>query len=293
MNIIIALKQGCIKLWACKRVVLILYIAIFLMSLCVAYPLKKLLETTVGHSLMVQNLMKGFDYEFFNDFSNAYGFSWTPIFDQSVVIILLFLLLYVFLSGGIYAVLIKIPQGDYKAVFWGASASYFWRILRLSIFFALLHSAVFAVFALVFYGAVNAELQNEGVISTALKIILPIYYAVALFFFVWQDYAKYYLLKKQTKWILQAVVSAFKFIKANLIHVYALYFVNMIFWAMLVYINYRMTMLLDIDSTAIILVSFFISQLFVVLRLFLKTLNIASIVSMADWDSKTVQDVTL
>ena len=101
------------------------------------------------------------------------------------------------------------------------------------------------------------------------------------------------LLKKQTKWILQAVVSAFKFIKANLIHVYALYFVNMIFWAMLVYINYRMTMLLDIDSTAIILVSFFISQLFVVLRLFLKTLNIASIVSMADWDSKTVQDVTL
>jgi hypothetical protein len=256
------------------------------MSLCVAYPLKKLLETTVGHSLMVQNLMKGFDYEFFNDFNNAHGLAWMPIFDQSIVIILLFLLLFVFLSGGIYAVLIKIPSGDYKAVFWGSSASYFWRIFRLSIFFALIHAVVFALFALVFYGAVNGELQNEGVISTALKIILPIYYAVALFFFTWQDYSKYYLLKRQHKWMFQAVVQAFRFVKGNLLQVYALYFFNMIFWAMLVYANYRATMLIDIDSTATILVSFLGTQLFVVLRLFLKTLNIASIVSMAEWGGK-------
>ncbi len=284
MNIFKAIQQGFFKVWICKRMVLLLYIAIFLMALCIAYPLKKLLESTVGHSLMVQDLMKGFDYEFFNDFNNAYGVGWTPIFDQSIVVVLLFLLLYVFFSGGIYAVLTQVPKSNYRAIFWANSAQYFWKILRLSLFFLVIHSLVFALFALLFYALVNGELQNEGVISTALKIVLPCYYLVALFFFVWQDYSKYFLVTAPKKWIISTLVESFRFLRAHLMNVYFLYLINMLFWGVLVFINYRITLLIDIESYSTILLSFFVSQLFLLIRIFIKLINIGSIVSYTSLD---------
>ena len=118
MSIYKAIKKGFEQTWQYKRMVLLLYLFTFFLSAFVAYPLKKLLENTVGHSLMVKDLVKGFDYEFLNDFNNTYGIGLSPIFDQSIAILILFLLLMVYFSGGIIAIFIQNPLKVDKNIFW-------------------------------------------------------------------------------------------------------------------------------------------------------------------------------
>ena len=127
-------------------------------------------------------------------------------------------------------------------------------------------------------------LRRKLVISTALKIVLPCYYLVALFFFVWQDYSKYFLVTAPKKWIISTLVESFRFLRAHLMNVYFLYLINMLFWGVLVFINYRITLLIDIESYSTILLSFFVSQLFLLIRIFIKLINIGSIVSYTSLD---------
>lgn len=275
-----SLKQGFLQLFQYKRIWLKLYLLTFALAAFVAYPLKTYLEDKVGHSLMVKDMMEGFNYTFYTDFMNHYGDGISPILNQSSLVIILYVLLLIFLMGGIINTFLQREEKYNRTLFWGNCANYFWRIFRLTIYFLLIHGFVLGIFlwiyTLITKGLSPTNLESEGIIFVAMKYMTPIYILFASFFFMWQDYTKISLVKNNDKLIYPAMKNAFVFIIKNFRKTFGLYLINMFLLALVLIINYFITAAFEIRATSTIFISFFISQLLVIIRLGLKLVNLSS-----------------
>ncbi len=274
------LKQGLQLIWKHKKMWLLLYAIVFLFAAFVASPFKKYLENKVGHSLMIDDIIKGFNYTFINDFMNAYGDGISPILHQSYLSIILFLLLFIFLMGGILSLFKEGNHENNRSLFWGQSAHFFWRMLRLSIYFIIIHFVVFLIFISIFMtitkGLNPLRLESEGIIFSSIKYLTPIYLLVASFFMMWQDYAKIFLIHEDKKYLIQPIKKSFQFIIKNIKKTWGLYLINLGLLLIVMIINYFITTSFNINSNSSILISFIISQIFVFSRLGLKLLNLST-----------------
>lgn len=278
--IIKSLKYGFSQLWQYKKIWFILYSLTLLLAMFVAYPLHGYLEEKVGNSLMINDIIEGFNYTFYADFMNHYGDGISPILNQSFYIIILYLLLFIFLTGGIVKIFIHRPHFYSPAIFWSNCAAYFGKIFRLSICFFILHGMVLTAFLVIFSMITNGgsptNLESEGIIFMAIKYMTPIYVLFASFFFMWQDYSKISLVKNEYKWIFQAMKDALGFIKNNFRKAFGLYLLNMLLLGLVFIINYFITSVFEIQSDSTIFLSFVLSQLFIITRLGLKLINLSS-----------------
>ena len=278
--IIKSLKYGFSQLWQYKKIWFILYSLTLALAMFVAYPLHKYLDKQVGNSLMINDIVEGFNYTFYADFMNHYGDGISPILNQSFYLILLYLMLFIFLTGGIVKTFIHRPHFYSPAIFWSNCAAYFGKIFRLSIYFFVIHGIVLGAFLVIFSIITNGmsptNLESEGIIFIAIKFMTPIYILFASFFFMWQDYTKIALVKNEYNWIFQAMKDALIFIKNNFRKAFGLYLLNMLLLGLLFIINYFITSAFEINSDNTIFLSFFLSQLFIITRLGLKLINLSS-----------------
>jgi hypothetical protein len=275
-----SLKYGFRQLWQYKKIWFILYALTLLLATFVAYPLHQYLDKKVGNSLIINDIVEGFNYTFYADFMNHYGDGISPILNQSFYLIILYLLLFVFLTGGIVKTFIHHPHFYSPAIFWSNCAAYFAKIFRLSIYFFIIHgivlTAFLVIFSLITSGMSPTNLEDEGIIFTAIRYMTPIYILFASFFFMWQDYTKISLVKKEYTWIFQAMKDALIFIKNNFRKTFGLYLLNMLLLGLVFIINYFITSTFEIKTASTIFLSFFLSQVFVITRLALKLINLSS-----------------
>lgn len=275
-----AIRSGGKQTWNYRRIITIVYAMTLIFAALVAYPFKGLLESKAGHSLMVKDLIKGFDYTFLNDFLQNYGEGFLPIIDQSVLVIGLHFICLVFLMGGIIKVLIIAPPKYDRSLFWGAAGQYFWRMLRLTIAFLIIHALVLAAFFFLFMtitkGMSPEKLDSELIIVDTLYWLGPVYLLVGGFFFMWQDYSKLFLVRDEHTFAVKAMFDSFFFIAKNFVKTYGLFLLNIALLIILIYGNYLLSKLFDIQALSTIIWSFFLSQVFVISRLMLKIIRLAS-----------------
>ncbi len=283
-----AIIKGLKFSWRYKRVVLINYLLSFILALVVALPLQNLLSKTVGNSLMLGDIIKGFDYTFLNDFKNTYGAGLLPIMNQSILILGLYLLLFIFLTGGTIALLTEQPARYEKTIFWGQSAVFFGRIFRITFFFLLLHGGLAGLLGAVLYqqtGGFNLfALPNESTLIYSFYAITAAYFLIAPFCFLWQEYTKIILVKTNQKWVIKALWQAMKYILQNFRKVYVLYLFLFLFWLSLIVGNYIGSTRLNINSNQTVWIAFGLSQGFVMVRLWLKLFTIGSLVGRYETD---------
>jgi hypothetical protein len=259
--------------------------ASLLLALLAALPFRSLLLGEAGNSLMVKDLVKGFDYTFLNDFMQNYGTGFTPILNQSLLLLALQYLLLIFFVGGLVKVLLNHPTPLTRTLFWSGSAQYFWRMLRLSLFFLLLHLLVLLIFGLLYLqvtkGLSPQALDSEGVITSSLRWLVPLYLLVAAIPMMWQDYAKTFLVTNESRWIWRPIGSSGQFLLKQFRFVYPLYLLNLGLVALVFLANYWLSSLLVIDSFGEVVVSLLCTQLFVLVRYFFKIVNQGSVVAMS------------
>lgn len=285
-SVLTALKQGFSAAFGNLWIAVVFWGVSLLLALLAALPFRSLLLGEAGNSLMVKDLVKGFDYTFLNDFMQNYGTGFTPILNQSLLLLGVQYLLLIFFVGGMVKVLWDLPSEDKRAVFWSGSARYFWRMLRLSLFFLLLHVLVLAVFGFIYLqvtkGLSPKELDSEGIITSSLRWLVPLYVLVAALPMMWQDYAKTLLVADESRWIWRPVAKSIRLIIQNFRLTYFLYLLNGVLVLMVLLANYWLTSLMEIDSSGKILISFLGTQLFVLVRYFFKMLNIGSVMAVLE-----------
>ncbi len=286
LSVLAALKQGFSAAFGNLWIAVVFWGASLLLALLAALPFRSLLLGEAGNSLMIKDLVKGFDYTFLNDFMQNYGSGFTPIFNQSLLLLGVQYFLLVFMVGGMVKVLWERPTKNHRAMFWSSSARYFWRMLRLSLFFLLVHVLVLVVFGFLYLritkGLSPKALESEGIITSSLQWLVPLYVLVAAIPMMWQDYAKTLLVTEESRWIWRPVAKAIRLIIQKFRLTYFLYLLNGVLVLMVLLANYWLTSLMDIDSGIKILISFLGTQLFVLVRYLCKAVNIGSVVAVLE-----------
>lgn len=273
MNFITAYISGLKTIFSKGKLWLLLYALNFLFAIFLAYPLSGFLGTKLGHTLAADKLLEAFDFSIANDFVNEYGDAFGVIMNQSLLGMGLYLLLSVFLVGGILNVL-KIKEKSYSlATFWSGGGKYFWRMLRLTIYFLFIQIVILGAFFMLFSILTAGGLErfhNEGDIIQRGLMVLPFYLLVATIFFMIHDYAKIHVVATDKNLLFQPILQAFGWVFKNFSQTFLLYLLNLLTFGLLFFIYWKL------DGGTVILAVFLIGQFFVLARIGTKLLNLAS-----------------
>lgn len=283
MKIINALKYGFrlaslnLKLWS------LLYLINLLFAGLVVVPLLCYLGDKMAFSKVTDRLIGGFDFTLFNDFLNQYPEFLRLMSRQSVVVGILFILLYIFLTGGILTRL-KNMETDLHRLdnFWAGCGKYFWRLLRLFFYFALIHLGVAGLFFSIFTWSVQGGLEyftSEAAIFYRAKICLFFYVFVALFFFMVHDYAKVMVVTGNRRSVFWEFWGAFKWVIKNIGTTFGLYLLLFGLFA-LVSVLYGMADGVIHRMGIPSLVLFLTGQIYVLLQIGFKLTNLGSVVKV-------------
>ncbi len=281
MNFIIAYFKGwwlalrSIKIWSVH------YLFLLLLGLLSTLPFFQLMESKLGRSLAIEKLMPGFDYTVFQDFMNvpevkgAFG----AIMGLNQLLLVLFFLLITFLTGGVLHVYRDRSEGMGMRRFFSGATYYFWRMLRLTIYFSLVHAFIIALFFQIFQFLTAggfATMGSELGYIDLLKIMVPVYLLVASWFFMVQDYAKIRLVDRDRTFLFSTFWSSFGFTFRYFFHTFLLYILNAATFIGLVALFYYGSQLIMADSPDGIALSLLMGQGFVLGRIFTRLLNLAS-----------------
>ncbi|HMQ50242.1 MAG TPA: hypothetical protein PKA00_22705 [Saprospiraceae bacterium] len=282
------LKQGFALIVQYRRMVLLLYVLLVLLALLVVLPFQALINRVAGHSLSLEGLLKGWDYTFWNDFMNEYGAALTPVLQLSLLAMGVYLLAMIFFLGGIFSLFVHTPSVWDRALFWGQSARFFGRMLRLSIYFWLMQAAILAAFGALYLslskGLSPYQLDNDALIMGNLRLLLPFYLLVAVIVLMWQDYAKVVLVAQDEKRLYRPILAAWRFVFRHFAAAFVLYITLLALLGLLNWLNLQWYPLIEEKTGFLILLSFFLSQLVLVLRLLLRLAQWST--ATAFWQSK-------
>lgn len=290
-KIIQALQAGFSAVSSYWRVLFPFYLITLLIAGLTALPWRSLIYAEAGQSLILADLVKGFNYTFINDFLQNYGSALGPLLNLSALALVPYLLALVFLTAGLVALLIAAPVQYDRSIFWGGGGEYFSRLFRQTLLFILMHALLLLSFGWLYLTIIQwgspAKLDNEGIITASLQWLVPLYVFVAAFFFMWQDYAKVFLIREKHPWIWRPMGRSLKFIVTHFSICYSTYLLNMILLVVVFGINHLITSVFEIDSAATIFISFLLSQLFLLARYVLKIVNLGSVNSLINKPNET------
>lgn len=207
MNPIIVFFKGISHTFRLFWMWLMLFLLIFVLGLTVAVPFAGVMEESIGNSLEISKLLPAYDHTVWEDFMNAHGDKVSGLISQVRWMVPVFLLVYIFLSGGIVKSFAMIPERFSSQRFMAACTQYFWRFFRLFGWLMLFQGIVVALLygGIFFFGLGGdfGNLRSEAFFSKSGKIILPIHLFLATFIAMVGDYTKVRMVKEDTWFVLR------------------------------------------------------------------------------------------
>ncbi len=254
------------KMWG------LLYVFNMLFALLLTFPIFQFLNSKLSHTLALEKLSQQFDFTVFNDILNEYGDIVGILSNQTLLSSLLFLILSIFLVGGILNVFRHRDAPFRFAGFWVGCSKFFWRILGLTILFLILQGIIAAIFFFIFNGLTAGGLDrfdSEAAIYNRAILIFPFYSFFAMLFWMIQDYSKVLMVQEDLS-LFRSVIAGIKFVFGHFFSTFSLYFLNLLTFAILLYVYWQ------IPTGNAVGAAFLLGQLFLVLRIGTKLLNLGS-----------------
>ena len=227
----------------------------------------------LGDTLASNKILDSFDFTVFTDLTNEYWDGLNVILNQSIFGLLLYLLLSVFLVGGILNVFKHQTTTYQLGDFWTGGGKYFWRMFRLMIYFLLIQGLILILF-FTLYSSLTAggldRFHNEGTIIRRAFYVLPFYLLVATIFFMVHDYTKIHVVATDKSLLFRPIMQAIRWVFKNFSQTFLLYLLNLLTFGIFFFIYWKL------DGGNAILSIFLIGQFFLLARIGTKLLNLAS-----------------
>lgn len=274
MNPITAYIKGLNATFQSIRIWLWLYFVNVFVALLVAMPLYYLLEDKLSYSLEASKLLEGFNYTVVQDFRNEYGDVVAALLGQSQFFILLFVLLYVFLTGGILTVFKTLPDALNPTEFGKGCKKFFSRFLRLMIYFLILQVGLGAIFVGIFVGTVDTSCDK--CIMHTILMLAPLFVILSSILMMVHDYAKIEVVQSDEKLLFQPIKNAFRFTFRHFFKTLSLYWLNILTFVVTFGLYWLAKTNLPADTGSGIVMVFILGQIFLLLRIGLKLLNLSS-----------------
>jgi hypothetical protein len=244
----------------------------------VAAPFAFLFAGDLSHSILGEKL-KSFDFMWIGEAVLKYQNAAPGLIGGVLSVALLFLLLYVFLNGGIIGRLLDGEQGTKLAAFAADCGRYFWRFLRLFLLSLPFYAVLFVVFGslLGFFlrpWLEGARTEWTGVILGNLKGLVTLL-ALTLVLMVF-DYAKIIVVAEDDPRSLHALGASLRFIGRHFFRAWGLYGLTaaMALGGTAAFI--LLDRLLPRGGWAFLVLGILAAQVYIVFRLWIKVLFFAA-----------------
>jgi hypothetical protein len=272
-----SLKSGFDQVRANKRMVVVFYLANLFFGLLLMLPLRAILSSFIGKSQMADKLGGPLDMDFlFEFFKHTEGV--VPAFMGLILIVpaanWLFTL---FLSGGAFATLAGGEKYN-AAFFWGSSAKYFGRFVRLTLWslpvFAVLFCLQFletGVQRLIFGSDPYQNITYwGGWIKVGLRQIGFLLFAMVL------DYARIHAVLNDERKMRTSLLQGIKFVFGNFLYTFGLAFLLLLIGAVALVIYNPIANSLNAPNALIVIMLFAWQQVYMVFRTLLRLTTYAS-----------------
>lgn len=270
------------RLYQNARLIGGLYLTNVAFALLVALPLQVLLQNTVGKSLAIQQLMPSVDYTVISDFLRTYRVAWGVITQETLLLILLYGLLFIFLMGGIVTRLCSSSDTSFLT----ASTTHFWRVLRLSVYFILLYLLLLIIIGGIFtqiFIENFASFNSEHPVVKGAIIFLSIFVLVAMLVTIVRDYAKVQLIIQPQQSVFKTFWRTWRFVfrhKRVTIPMFILHALLLVI--LLALYMWGSGYLHPLDNTSKIIFAFLLSQLFLIGRIIIQLSHLASVTTICE-----------
>lgn len=260
------------------RMVLWIYAINGLLGLLILLPAYSTFAAGMGHSMAFPTLLGGFDYTVFSDFMKTSGSTITPLLSVGRWLGVLWLMVSVFLTGGI---LFRFSQPDEPwrvGVFLADCVQYFRRFAGLLGVVALF-SVVLLVIVTLLGTLIGAALYNsvsEQVLFYVGLGTLTVALLVAALVFCIGDYAKVLLFRHDDPNPFRAFGRAGRLVLANTGQTFGPYLLLMGIGTALFGVYFLADSLIGMHNWPTIIILFVLQQAFIVSRIFLKVWSLGT-----------------
>jgi hypothetical protein len=273
-----------------RRLAFRLWAINILFAIPLAAPFFFLAHGQLSHSLSAGSVLKKLDVNWLTDFSSRF-LDAAPAFAGLVVLaVCIYLLLAVFLNGGIIGALNRPEAGTTLAEFFHDGGLYFWRLLRLFLLsipaYLLFLGACFPVVRALLE-AVNRRATTEWLAIAAanarLLSLVLLLGLVAMFF----DYVKIGLVTGNRSKVLAEAWRTLKFLKRRFFRAWGLYLLAGLAFVVLTLLYLEVARILPKGTPMLVLLAFLWQQSYVLGRQFSKVLFFATEIEFTRQHNKT------
>jgi hypothetical protein len=269
MNIFKSYRKGIQEATLRPNMVVVLWMINFFFASVIYFLFSAMLSATFGKSLMASDLLQKPNMDVLLEFLTSSGTSLGMLVTAGLVLAILFFLAGIFVNGGILQTLVhRRDQEGFAQVFFAGGGKFYGRFFRLSIYSLILW--IPAVFLYMIISGVlgiftKNPLNEQGSFYVALLRI-----AIALFFVflikMIMDYARIRIVTQDSRSVLRPMLEAAGFVFRKQGKTLALYYLLGLTGvaAFLIYWGIRSTF--SAGSSGTIWLAFFISQLFIASR---------------------------
>lgn len=274
MGIFKAFKNGFLLTGKKSKLLVYLWTVNIAFALLLAIPFYQFISRGLSRSLMGDSVLQNVNFLWLGDVIYQ-AFEKGFLLGNGVIIpILLFLVLYIFLNGGIVGRLVENGSDPITMrAFFSDCGFYFWRFFKLFLFSILLYAVFLGIINGITAGILNIFTQNAstawpGFIARNIKMV------VFLLSFSWVnmllDYTKIGIVVRQESGVLREWWNTVKFVKRHFWRTWGLYlFIGVLFlFISLIYIEIER--FIPGNSSLLLLVLFLWQQLYMVAKLWFK-----------------------
>jgi len=226
MRILKTFEQGFQTTNKRVRMVVYLWLINFVFSLLIVTPVYFLINKDISRSLMADQIVKGIDFLWLGDIIYKYQDFFPALVGWFLIPGVLFLLLYVFLNGGIIGRIVAQEERINLTSFISDCGKYFFRFLRVFLISLVMYVVVFGgifrgISALFKLWTKNASTEWPLILSSILTFLIQVLlFSIVRMFF---DYVRVRLVVEDSKKTIRATLLNLAFIGKRFFRVWSLY----------------------------------------------------------------------
>ena len=256
------------------KMVVYLWLINFIFSILIVTPIYFLFQKDFSRSLMGEQISRGFDLIWFGDLIYKYKDFYAPILGWILVPSIFFLLLFIFLNGGIIGRIAAEEERVNLANFFGDCGKYFFIFFRV---FLISLIGYFVAFGIIFrlisslfeLWTKNAPTEWPLILSANIKfLIMILLFSIVRMFF---DYVRVRLVVDESKKSIRATILNFFFLGKIFFKAWFLYLLVAIITIILGIIYLVVSQLLP-NIGILMFVIFILQQLYVLSKMWTRIL---------------------
>lgn len=245
--------------------VLLLWFFNFLFGFIVFYLLYNRLMEALSQSAISEGMLSKVNYHFVFEFLTYHGQALGTIRSVALVLIGVYVLVSLFLFGGILHTLVETQKTSFSQRFFQGCGKFFGRFLRLFVY-SLILWFILLVFMFILY-QVGRTLTGKGANEQLAYYLFLIEVAIALFFIFFinmiQDYARFKIVIEDSPYVFRSLFQSIGFVLKRLGGTLVLYYLLVLTGVVIAVVYWGLRSVIPFSSAAAILITFLVYQLFI------------------------------